>query len=85
MEPEPLTCKIAPTKIRRRQVSARQAFGELSTKNGDDRDRTGNPRLAKAVLSQLSYVPADRLLGGKGRDGRIWVRTKDLVVISDAL
>ena len=25
--------------------------------NGDDRARTGNPRLAKAVLSQLSYVP----------------------------
>lgn len=25
--------------------------------NGDDRDRTDNPRLAKAVLSQLSYVP----------------------------
>ena len=24
---------------------------------GDDRDRTGNPCLAKAVLSQLSYVP----------------------------
>jgi hypothetical protein len=26
-------------------------------RDGDDRDRTGNPRLAKAVLSQLSYVP----------------------------
>ena len=25
--------------------------------NGDDGDRTHNPRLAKAVLSQLSYVP----------------------------
>lgn len=25
--------------------------------SGDDRDRTGNPRLAKPVLSQLSYVP----------------------------
>ena len=24
---------------------------------GDDRGRTGNPCLAKAVLSQLSYVP----------------------------
>ena len=24
---------------------------------GDDGDRTHNPRLAKAVLSQLSYVP----------------------------
>ena len=26
---------------------------------GDDRDRTDNPRLAKAVLSQLSYIPAE--------------------------
>lgn len=26
--------------------------------NGDERDRTANPRLAKPVLSQLSYVPA---------------------------
>ena len=25
--------------------------------NGDDRDRTGNLRLAKPTLSQLSYVP----------------------------
>ena len=28
--------------------------------SGDDRDRTGNPRLAKPVLSQLSYVPVSR-------------------------
>jgi hypothetical protein len=27
---------------------------------GDERDRTANPRLAKPVLSQLSYVPARR-------------------------
>jgi hypothetical protein len=26
--------------------------------NGDDRDRTGNLRRARAALSQLSYVPA---------------------------
>lgn len=25
--------------------------------NGADRDRTGNPQLAKLVLSQLSYRP----------------------------
>jgi hypothetical protein len=42
----------------------------LKGRNGDDRDRTDNPRLAKAVLSQLSYVP-----GGEGKDGRIWIRT----------
>src|SRR5688500_1638327 len=28
--------------------------------NGADRDRTGNPCLAKAVLSQLSYGPGTR-------------------------
>lgn len=31
--------------------------GNPESVNGDDRDRTDNPRLAKAVLSQLSYVP----------------------------
>ena len=29
----------------------------LSQKNGDDEIRTHDPRLARAVLSQLSYVP----------------------------
>ena len=28
-----------------------------ATASGDDRDRTGNLRLAKPALSQLSYVP----------------------------
>ena len=27
---------------------------------GDDRIRTGDPLLAKQVLSQLSYIPADK-------------------------
>ena len=43
--------------------------------HGDEGDRTLNPRLAKPVLSQLSYVP----------DARAKSRTWDLVVISDAL
>ena len=30
-----------------------------STGSGDDRDRTGNLRVANAALSQLSYVPGD--------------------------
>ena len=30
---------------------------EANAKSGDDRARTDNPRLAKAVLSQLSYIP----------------------------
>ena len=33
--------------------------------DGDDRDRTGDPLLAKQVLSQLSYSPLN-LYGGPG-------------------
>jgi hypothetical protein len=44
--------------------------------DGDDRDRTDNPRLAKPVLSQLSYVPFI---------GRTWIRTTDLSFIRAAL
>lgn len=32
-------------------------LGEKKLKIGDDRDRTDNLRLARAALSQLSYVP----------------------------
>lgn len=32
-------------------------FAELEAQSGDDRARTDNPRLAKPVLSQLSYIP----------------------------
>jgi hypothetical protein len=36
--------------------------------HGDDRDRTGDPLLAKQVLSQLSYAPKNsHLFGGPGR------------------
>jgi hypothetical protein len=31
---------------------------------GDDRDRTDNLRLAKAALSQLSYIPNAKSIGG---------------------
>ena len=31
---------------------------DLFTPGGDDRIRTGDPLLAKQVLSQLSYIPA---------------------------
>jgi hypothetical protein len=33
---------------------------------GDDRIRTGDPLLAKQVLSQLSYIPACHLVGLPG-------------------
>ena len=36
--------------------SANQFFDEIQV-NGDDRARTDNLRLARAALSQLSYVP----------------------------
>ena len=48
---------------------------------GDNRDRTGNPQLAKLVLSQLSYIPKFFKFFG----GPIWNRTRDLRVISTAL
>ena len=34
---------------------------------GADRDRTGDPLLAKQVLSQLSYSPVHRFLTDEGR------------------
>ena len=38
--------------------SASPNFGQRrKTISGDDRVRTGDPRLAKAVLCQLSYIP----------------------------
>ena len=46
---------------------------------GDGRARTGDPLLAKQVLSQLSYIPV-----GPG-GGPFWIRTRDLTVISRAL
>ena len=39
-------------------VPTRLLYRHSGGKTGDDRDRTGNLRLAKAALSQLSYVPA---------------------------
>ena len=52
---------------------------------GDGRARTGDPLLAKQVLSQLSYIP----MRGAGRAGSergpFWIRTRDLTVISRAL
>src|ERR1700722_8173513 len=46
---------------------------------GADRDRTGDPLLAKQVLSQLSYSPLN-LNGGPGE-----IRTTDLTLIRGAL
>ena len=47
--------------------------------SGADRDRTGDPLLAKQVLSHLSYIPADKT------GGPSWDRTRDLALIKRAL
>ena len=52
---------------------------------GDEGNRTPNPRLAKAVLCQLSYVPEDPAAGAGFPSGATWTRTRDLFVISEAL
>ena len=56
---------------------------------GDDRDRTGDPLLAKQVLSQLSYVPLTGTSPQSGdvdeKSGRKWDRTTDPRVISTVL
>ena len=68
--------------------------------SGDDRDRTGNLRLAKPALSQLSYVPGRVECPGSSvqrhcsrhwtldtglESGRAWIRTTDLSFIRAAL
>ena len=56
---------------------------------GDERARTADPLLAKQVLSQLSYIPAD--IGIRRADptaysgGPSWGRTRDLALIKRAL
>ena len=52
---------------------------DVVTPGGDDRIRTGDPLLAKQVLSQLSYIPADK------SGGPSWDRTRDLALIKRAL
>lgn len=49
---------------------------------GDDRDRTDNLCLARAALSQLSYVPE---IHPFQLSGRTWTRTTDLSFIRAAL
>lgn len=46
-----------------RRCERRVLLNEPYPHGGSDRDRTDNPRLAKPVLSQLSYTPMARLEG----------------------
>ena len=55
-------------------------------RSGDGRARTGDPLLAKQVLSQLSYIPEWSFgLRLSSERGPFWIRTRDLTVISRAL
>ena len=57
---------------------------ETDRSGGASRDRTGDPLLAKQVLSQLSYGPFDQVaLPGDGGSGKS--RTSDLTLIRGAL
>ncbi len=56
---------------------------------GADRDRTGDPLLAKQVLSQLSYSPdplsIPPLTEGRSTGGSGWIRTIDPRLIKTVL
>ena len=56
----------------------------LSAPGGDDRIRTGDPLLAKQVLSQLSYIPLSYISKAPS-GGPSWGRTRDLALIKRAL
>jgi hypothetical protein len=69
-------------------------FSWFSTGYGDDRDRTDNLCLARAALSQLSYVPEILFIASDqsqsadhdhSGNGRTWTRTTDLSFIRAAL
>jgi hypothetical protein len=68
-------------------TAATLGAADEKSRSGDGRARTGDPLLAKQVLSQLSYAPM--LYGGAAvqvrRRGPFWIRTRDLTVISRAL
>jgi hypothetical protein len=45
--------------LRKEKAPQRNPLQGLDLASGADRDRTGDPLLAKQVLSQLSYRPED--------------------------
>ena len=48
------------------RLAAEESCLEKTTAGGDGRARTGDPLLAKQVLSQLSYIPGCRVVGLSG-------------------
>ena len=85
-EKEGFTCRFADFYSSCQGTSAVAVTAER-IRSGDGRARTGDPLLAKQVLSQLSYAPVH----SRGaaiqvrRRGPFWIRTRDLTVISRAL
>ena len=75
------TSSLVPL-VRRTTLETLHAFATDSRAGeagGAGRDRTDDPLLAKQVLSQLSYSPAN-VLGGSG-----WIRTIDPRLIKTVL
>ena len=56
-----------------------QAITTSKESGGDEETRTPDPLRAKEVLSQLSYIPEERI------GGRFWIRTRDLTLIRGVL
>ena len=87
-EPQRDSCNLATDQESRHSCECRDS---RSGRYGDDRDRTGNLRLAKPALSQLSYVPGSEARIDKSSNridessGCTWIRTKDLSLIRAAL
>ncbi len=90
---DPANCRVAtsqailPADISlKRQISDQSSFFSLSLfqPSGDEGTRTPDIRLAKAALSQLSYIPryTSVILRCSGPD---WIRTSDPCVISTVL
>ena len=44
--------------VSKRFMQLFDTIDQSAQNGGDDRDRTGDPLLAKQVLSQLSYIPS---------------------------
>src|SRR5579883_3512051 len=61
----PIRQKSSMNPSRTQKIHATFTFGGDTQIGGDDRDRTGDPLLAKQVLSQLSYIPPRFPLPGK--------------------
>lgn len=82
------TCDYTGLKLAikdRRPVTARpKNLAQRNQTGGDERDRTANLCLARAALSQLSYIP---LQTGRIKEngGPKWTRTTDLSLIRGML